>query len=101
MRRWLEEVPPEWKLLLSFLRKSEGEVAGSKSFIDVVEMAQRRGLAETTEAVRRAVQSERPSVATVRLHLGLAEESTAPKVDFAGPRAVHGSPSDYTGVHCA
>ena len=98
MRRWFEEVPAEWRSLLSLLREQEGEVQGSQSFVSAVELAHHHGVVETSEAVQQAVRSGIPSVALIRYHLGVAESCAAPKLVYPGPRVEYGSVSDYKGV---
>jgi transposase len=89
VKRWLERADPCWPALLSALRRREGEVRGSQSFIDILMLCQVHDTAAVTEAVRQALGHPQVSVGTVRYHLwSRREEEQGPRESLAvdGPR---------------
>jgi hypothetical protein len=88
VRRWLEAVSPCWRTLLGVLRKREGEVQGSRSFVEVLQMCPTYGTAAVTDAVEGALTHPEVSVGTIRYHLWRHRESQQPPAEpiaVAGP----------------
>ena len=94
VRQWLNKAPSCWRALLQILRKKEGEVDGSKSSIEILDLCTLKGIAQTTRAVRKALLHPQVSVATVRFYLSEEREAglERPKpLSFAGPQVRQGS----------
>ena len=98
LRQWLNKVPSCWRALLQVLRKEEGEVAGSKSFIEALYLCTLKGVEQTTQALRKALLHPHLSVATLRFYLyeEIEASSTVPSpLSFAGPKVHQDSPQAY------
>ncbi len=98
VRRFLEREGPSWKALLTELRRREGEVGGSKAFVEVLFLCREYDVGAVTEAVRQALQWEEASAGLVRFFLWRGIETTdeRPKeIDYPGPAVSQGSASDY------
>ena len=98
VRRFLEREDPCWRALLVDLRRREGEVGGSKAFVEVLFLCREYGVASVTEAVRDALRYEEVSVGLVRFQLWREIESKqerAEVIEYPGPTVSQGSVSDY------
>ena len=101
-RRWIKEVDPCWKALLSTLRHRQGEVEGSQDFVDAVLLCKIWGLKRTTAAVQKALRRPEVSMATVRYYLWQhrKEETRRPEsIAYEGPQVVHKSPTQYMSLY--
>jgi hypothetical protein len=101
VRRFLEREDPRWRVLLAELRRRDGEVVGSKAFVDVLFLCREWGVAAVTEAVGKALRRVEVSLGLVRFYLwnGVEQErqSVAP-LDYPGPAVRLGSVADYAGL---
>ena len=98
VRRFLERVDPCWRALLSDLRHRDGDVDGSRAFVDVVQLCQEHGISEVTEAVRKSVRHPEVSLGLVRFHLWSESDRAAAEpvqIEYPSPAVHQGSPSDY------
>jgi len=98
VRRFLEREDPCWRALLADLRRREGEVGGSKAFIEVLFLCREYDIAAVTDAVRDALRHEEVSVGLVRFHLWHEieeKQERAEVIDYAGPEVTPGAVSDY------
>ncbi len=98
MRRFLERVDPCWRALLADLRRRDGEVGGSRAFVQVVELCQEHGTHAVTEAVRKSVRHPEVSVGSVRFHLWGSSDRAAKapvRIEYPSPAVHQGSPADY------
>jgi len=103
VKLWLDQVSPSWRRLLAELRAREGEVEGSKHFVDALGLVSRHGLERTTVAVDIALADGRVSLAMIRYHLGArveADRAAVPEITYAGPLVVVGSSQTYQEVLC-
>jgi transposase len=101
VRRFLEREDPCWRALLAELRRREGDVGGSKAFVEVLFLCREYGVASVTDAVKDALRYEEISVGLVRFQLWREIEEKkvgAQVIDYAGPKVAHGSVSDYAGL---
>jgi hypothetical protein len=98
VRRFLEREDPCWRALLVELRRREGEVGGSKAFVEVLFLCREYGVAAVTDAVQSALRYEEVSVGLVRFQLWSeieANEEGARVIDYPGPEVTQGQVSDY------
>jgi transposase len=98
VRRFLEREDPCWRALLVELRRREGEVGGSKAFVEVLFLCREYGVAAVTDAVQSALRYEEVSVGLVRFQLWSeieANEEGARVIDYPGPKVTQGQVSDY------
>jgi transposase len=97
VRRFLEREDPCWTALLAELRRREGEVGGSKSFVEVLFLCRKYDLAVVTDAVRKALRYEQVSVGLVRFQLWREIEANerVEVIDYPGPEVTGGRVSDY------
>lgn len=98
VRRFLEREDPCWKALLADLRRREGEVGGSKAFVEILFLCREYGVGAVTEAVKGALRYEEVSVGLVRFQLWREieeEEERVGVIDYAGPLVRQGSVSNY------
>lgn len=101
VRQWLDQASPSWRRLLAELRARQGEVEGSKQFVEALGLVSRHGLEETTLAVDLALAGGHVSLAMIRYHLGAraeAERPAAPKISYAGPHVTTGTSQAYEEV---
>lgn len=75
VKRWMEQAEPCWSAFLIELRRREGEVDGSRSFIDALMMCENYGTAMVTEAVEKTLSHPEVSVGIVRFHLWSGREA--------------------------
>ena len=97
-RRWLEKVEPLWRALLGTLRRQHGEVAGSREFVEIVQMTRPWGLDAVARAVEKALLHPEVSLASVRFHLWRHREQDEPAVQaicYDGPSVTTGNASAY------
>jgi hypothetical protein len=98
MRDWLQAQGPCWPELLRRLRRREGEVDGSRAFVDVLELCEEHGTEVVQEAVEAALSHPEVSRETVRYQLRArrqeASEAAEP-VLFDGPCIEQGSVVAY------
>jgi hypothetical protein len=98
VRRFLEREDPCWRVLLGELRRRDGEVDGSKAFVDVLFLCREYGVEAVTAAVREALRHSEVSLGVVRFHLWKAAEEREPRpaaIDYPGPQVRPSSPADY------
>jgi transposase len=98
VRRFLESQDPCWKALLGELRRRDGEVEGSKAFVEVLLLCREWGVDVVAEAVRKALGHEQVSVGSVRFYLrdDAEQEREQPGlIDYAGPSVYQGAAADY------
>jgi len=98
VRRFLEREDPCWRALLVELRRREGEVGGSKAFVEVLFLCREYDVSAVTEAVRDALRYEEISVGLVRFQLWHEIESKQERsqvIEYPGPTVSQGSTSDY------
>lgn len=98
VKRFLEREDPCWRALLAELRRREGEIDGSKAFVDVLFLCREYGVAATTDAVRRALHYPEVSLGLVRFCLWNAVEERRerpPTIDYPGPEVRLPSLADY------
>jgi hypothetical protein len=101
MRRFLEREDACWRALLRDLRRREGEVAGSKAFVDVLLLCRQHGVEAVTCAVREAVGHSEVSLGLVRFHLVKVTEELRPRpgvIDYPGPQVRQSSTADYSSL---
>ena len=92
VRRWLEEASSCWRAFLRILRDREGEVAGSKAFVEALFLCRAWGTEAVTRAIQQTLSHPETSVSTLRYHLWRRREQETPPVPslgMAGP-AVQG-----------
>jgi transposase len=98
VRRFLEREDPCWRALLADLRRRDGEVDGSKAFVDALLLCREYGVEAVTAAVRQALTFPEVSLGLVRFHLWQAAEEREPRptaIDYPGPTVRTSSPADY------
>jgi transposase len=98
VRRFLEEQDPCWKALLAELRRRDGEVDGSKAFVDVLFLCREYGVDAVTLAVRETLRFPEVSLGLVRFHLWNTVEEREPRpaaIDYPGPPVRPPSAADY------
>ena len=98
VRRFLEREDPCWSVLLAELRRRDGEIEGSKAFVEVLFLCRRWGVEAVTEAVRKALRRQEVSLGLVRFHLwNGVEQQCAPAapIDYPGPAVRPASVADY------
>jgi len=98
VRRFLEREDPCWAVLLAELRRRDGEIEGSKAFVEVLFLCRRWGVEAVTEAVRKALRRQEVSLGLVRFHLwNGVEQQCAPvaPIDYPGPAVRPASVADY------
>jgi transposase len=98
MRRFLEREDPCWRALLGELRRREGELDGSKSFIDVLHLCRQYGVEPVTTAVREAIRHPEVSLGLVRFYLWREVEQREERpaaIDYPGPAVRPASVADY------
>jgi len=101
VRRFLEREDPCWKALLVDLRRREGEVGGSKAFVEVLFLCRKHGVGAVTDAVKGALRYEEVSVGLVRFQLWRdieQQQERAEMIDYAGPVVSQGSVADYAAL---
>jgi hypothetical protein len=101
VRRFLDAEDPCWRVLLGELRRRDGEVDGSRSFVDVLLLCREHGVEAVTGAVRKALRYSEISLGLVRFHLWNAAEERTPRpaaIDYPGPRVWASSPADYAAL---
>jgi hypothetical protein len=84
--------------LLGDLRRREGEVDGSKSFVSVLLLCREYDVDAVTVAVREALRHPEVSLGLVRFCLWNASEEREERpavIDYPGPEVRQGSASDY------
>ena len=103
VRQWLASAPPCWRRLLEELRTREGEIEGSKHFIDALQLVPRHGIDATTRAVEAALLAATVSLPMIRYHLGAQLETERPEVapiPYEGPAVLPTSAARYEEVLC-
>lgn len=98
VRRFLEREDACWRALLADLRRRDGEVDGSKAFVDVLLLCREYGVEAVTDAVRATLSSPEVSLGIVRFNLWNATEARAPRpvaIDYPGPAVRAPSAADY------
>ena len=98
VRRFLEREDPCWRALLGALRRRDGEVDGSKAFVDVLMLCREYGVEAVAVAVRAALSFPEVSLGLVRFHLWNATEERERRpaaIDYPGPAVRVASPADY------
>ena len=98
MRRFLEREDPCWRVLLGELRRRDGEIRGSKDFVEVLKLCAEYGTSAVAKAVQQALCRVEVSLGLVRYHLRceIEEKAEQPKeIDYPGPSVAQGSASDY------
>ena len=83
---------------MAVLRRRDGEVDGSKAFVDVLQLCGEYGTPAVTGAVREALRYPEASLGLVRFHLWNAvEEHEAPPtpIDYPGPKVRPSSVAEY------
>ncbi len=102
VKRWFEEAAPCWDLLLIALRKREGEVAGSRSFVSILQMCTTYGADQVECAIKKALGHPDLSPAVVRYFFRkeqeLANPPSAPVMSYEGPCVRTAKASDYAGL---
>lgn len=101
VRRFLESQDPSWKALLAELRRRDGEVEGSKAFVEVLLLCREWSVEAVLEAVRKALGHEEVSLGMVRFYLwnSVEKEHERPAaIEYPGPEVLQGSTSDYAGL---
>lgn len=99
VKRFLETQDPCWRSLLAALRRRDGEVDGSKAFVDVLFLCRQYGLAVVTAAVRRTLAFPEVSLGLVRFHLWNAAEQREPRIAtiaYPGPAVRPSSTAAYS-----
>jgi hypothetical protein len=83
------------------MRHQDGEVDGSREFVEVLRLCGTHGVESVTAAVRKTLDAATTTVAVVRYHLGLQAEARrvgpAP-LDYPGPAVLQGSVAAYAEV---
>ena len=103
VKRWLEKVPGCWKAFLRALRARDGEVTGSKAFIEALLLCRSWGTDAVTDAVEQALLHPEASLGTLRYHLWRHREMEAPRprrIAVEGPRVLECQASAYMSL-CA
>jgi transposase len=103
VRQWLEAAPACWVQLLEELRRCDGEIDGSKQFVEALQLTSHHGIEATTRAVEATLKAGTSSLPMIRYHLGRDEEAKRPEVvpiTYAGPSVQSGSASIYEEVFC-
>lgn len=103
VRQWLDQAAPCWKAFLRLLREREGEVVGSKSFVEALFLCRAWGRDAVTVAVEHTLRHPEVSVSTLRYHLWRSREEAAPAVTplvVSGPTVVESRAADYMAL-CA
>lgn len=98
MKKWLADNSSCWKRLLCQLRRREGEVAGSKAFVEAVKMCSTYGTEVVTEAVSRTLRHPDVSMATLRFEIDqmvAATKAPIETIEYKGPAIKAVSTSDY------
>jgi hypothetical protein len=88
VRNWLLEAAPCWTALLQNFRKQQGEVDGSKSFVEALFLCRLRGADAMTKAIQRTLGHPEISIGTLRYFLRLPEEqqtSSVASIEVNGP----------------
>jgi len=101
MRRFLEREDPCWKVLLGELRRREGEIAGSKAFVEILFLCREYDIPTVTEAVQQTLRHEEVSVGLVRFYLWNEIETKQGRpepIDYPGPAVAQGAASDYAAL---
>lgn len=98
MRRFLEQEDPCWRVLLTELRRLEGEIDGSKAFVEVLLLCREYDTCAVASAVQQTLRREAVSLGLVRFYLRREIEATDERpeeIDYPGPAVLQGSASDY------
>ena len=98
VREWLSRRAPCWSELLRRLRKFEGEVDGSRAFVDVLMLCEEYDTATVQVAVEAALTHINVSRESVRYQLRKRRAASRPppaSVVFEGPSIEQGSASVY------
>ena len=99
VRRWLEEASTCWRAFLRILREREGEVAGSKAFVESLFLCRAWGRDLVTRAVQQTLRHPEVSVSTLRYHLWRRREHEKPATPSiaveAGPAVREFHAADY------
>lgn len=101
MRQWLERVPPCWPRLLAELRTRQGEIDGSRAFIEVLRLCGSHSLDSVTAAVEQTLASPHVGLPIVRYHLGVGEQAgkdVTATIDYQGPPVQQGPIAAYMEV---
>ena len=101
VRQWLERVPSCWPRLLAELRTRQGEIDGSRAFIEVLRLCGIHSLDAVTAAVERTLASPHVGLPVVRYHLGIDEQArqqSAVTIDYQGPPVQQGPIAAYMEV---
>ena len=101
VRRFLERADGCWSALLADLRRRDGEVAGSKAFVEALFLCREYGVSAVTDAVRSTLGFEEVSVGLVRFQLWReieAQAEPAEEIDYPGPVVPHASVADYAAL---
>ena len=91
-------MPGCWVSLLQRLRERDGEVNGSKDFIEALQMCCTYGEEAMTSAVERALRHPEVALGTIRYHLWSSREKKAPEpaaLAVGGPRVTACSAAAY------
>lgn len=103
VRQWLGNAPTCWSQLLVELRAREGEIDGSKHFVEALELIAHHGLEAMTRAVEAALCQGTVSLPMIRYHLGARAEEQRPElpvITYTGPSVTPGSAAIYQEVLC-
>ncbi|RKY17990.1 MAG: IS21 family transposase [Planctomycetota bacterium] len=98
VRQWLVEQAACWSELLRRLRRHQGEVPGSKAFVDVLALCEQHDIASVEAAIAVALSHPEVSRETVRYQLRRQRAADSPppaQVVFAGPSIEQGSAASY------
>ena len=98
LKRFLDIGGEEWRVLLLRLRRAEGEVRGSRAFVDTLLMCRSYGLDAVQCAVVQALRHPEVSLALVRFHLWQRQSKETEKpglLNYRGPKVEQGSALDY------
>ncbi|MFQ5381844.1 MAG: IS21 family transposase [Dehalococcoidia bacterium] len=98
VKRWLEKVPGCWSAFLKALRRRDGEVAGSKAFIDALFLCRVWDTDAVTKAVEQALRHPEVSLGTLRYHLWRHREAETPRpgaIAVEGPTVLECHASAY------
>ncbi len=101
VRRFLEAQDVCWSTLLHELRARDGEVQGSKSFVDVLLLCRKYSTSVIAEAIRKALSHDSVSLGSVRFYLRDDAEQATPKVgviEYNGPTVHQASIEQYSAL---
>lgn len=98
VQQWLESHGPCFTQWLGVLRQQQGQVDGSKAFVETLMLCDRHPIAAVTVAVQRALSHPSASLAVVRFFLSDERERVSPPpaaFAYPGPQVCAGSTKSY------